>query len=432
MDKGKAPARSPSTLPTPNSDQQTPRPNKRRRLQERDASALPSTNGASISDLQFYDPDQDPDERRRLRQEQRNLYRDLNADQRDEILAEDGTSKLDDLVDRANDTFDKVKQTADATLDSRLMIQASELTLKKTTQLVMGDSSAGIDIDEFVSKCITFMQRGGDFDENADVQPLSTQAHARRQAARRNNDDSEDEQEESGDAYAWDVLGEQACFSHNQRPPAPGFLLGPLSVQKRVRPTQTTQRRGRLRHDPSQAKRPQSLEPEDIQRNENNSAMASAGKIRAQLIEQIDARTQAFEEEISQMQEDMSDDQVAQVMEKHGLYAVHEEANLSLFEFFVNPHSFGQTIENIFHVCFLVKEGQVSIRNDQNGLPTICPADSGGRSEQEAAAAQRYQAVFSLNIPTWKKLIRAYDIREPMITHRQEDQSSRTVRGWYG
>ncbi|KAK7548079.1 Nse4 C-terminal-domain-containing protein [Phyllosticta citricarpa] len=433
MDKGKAPARSPSTLPTPNSDQhQTPRPNKRRRLQDRDArdaSAVPSINGESIDDRQFYDPDQDPDERRRLRQEQRNLFRDF-TDQRDEILAEDGTSRLDELVDRANNTFEKVKQTSDATLDSRLMIQASELTLRKTKQLVMGDGSTGIDIDEYVSKCITFMQSGGNFDEDADVQPLSTQAHARRQAARRNNEDSEEEQEESGDAYAWDVLGEQACFVHNQRPPASGFLLGPLSVQRRVRPTQTTQRRGRLRHDPSQAKRPQSLEPEDIQRNENNSAMASAGKIRVQLIDQLNARVQAFEDEMSQMDDDLSDEEVAKVMEKHGLYSVNEEPNLSLFEFFVNPHSFGQTIENIFHICFLVKEGQVAIRNDENGLPTICPADGRGRSEQEAAAAQRFQAVFSLNKSTWKKIILAYDIQEPMIAHRQEEQSLRT--GWYG
>ncbi|KAK8238623.1 Nse4 C-terminal-domain-containing protein [Phyllosticta capitalensis] len=440
MDKGKGRARSPTTFPTPTSEEnQTPRPNKRRRLQDRDrsardASTAPIQNGDSITGTEFYDPEQDPEERRRLREEQRHLQRDFN-ESRDEILAENGTTKLDEFVDRANRTFGRVKQTSDATLDSRLMIQASELTLRKTTQLVMGDNSAGIDIDEFVSKCITFMQSGGNRDENADIQPLSTQAHARRQAARLNHNDSDDEQEqeESGDAYAWDVLGEQACFCHNQRPPAPGFLLGPLSVQKRVRPTQTTQRRGRLRVDASQAKRPQSLEPEDIQRNDNNSAMSAAGKIRNRLIDVLRSRTEAFEAEAEELAEELVEEKAPEIMEKHGLVLVDQEANLNLFEFFINPHSYGQSVENIFHICFLIKEGQVNIRHDKDGYPTICPMERSERSEQEGSGGVRkYQAIFTLDVPTWRKLIRGFDIREPLIPHRQEEQPARTVRGWYG
>lgn len=44
--------------------------------------------------------------------------------QREETNSSSWSVTVDDLVDRANDTLDKAKQTADATLDSRLMIQA--------------------------------------------------------------------------------------------------------------------------------------------------------------------------------------------------------------------------------------------------------------------------------------------------------------------
>lgn len=86
MDKGKGRARSPTTFPTPTSEEnQTPRPNKRRRLQDRDrsardASTAPIQNGDSITGTEFYDPEQDPEERRRLREEQRNLQRDFNGE----------------------------------------------------------------------------------------------------------------------------------------------------------------------------------------------------------------------------------------------------------------------------------------------------------------------------------------------------------------
>lgn len=84
MDKGKAPMRPPS-MPTPTSDgNETPRANKRRRLQDRDASVATTTtttttNGEPIADLQFYNPDQDPEERRQLRRDLRRQFRDFNG-----------------------------------------------------------------------------------------------------------------------------------------------------------------------------------------------------------------------------------------------------------------------------------------------------------------------------------------------------------------
>ena len=72
------------------------------------------------------------------------------AENRDEILkSNDG--RLTDTVKRANNIFNRVKQTNDATLDSRLLVNVSDLAYRKANQLVLGDSSTGIDVEEFLT-----------------------------------------------------------------------------------------------------------------------------------------------------------------------------------------------------------------------------------------------------------------------------------------
>ena len=50
---------------------------------------------------------------------------------------------------------------------------------------------------------------------------------------------------------------------------------------------------------------------------------------------------------------------------------VSDTGGVSLFDFVVNPRSFGQTVENLFYVSFLIKEGSFGIMNDSENLPTI-------------------------------------------------------------
>ena len=87
------------------------------------------------------------------------------AENRDEILkTNDG--RLTDTVKRANSIFNRVKQTNDATLDSRLLVNVSDLAYRKANQLVFGDSSTGIDVDEFLSKCLSYMRNGGHVEDD--------------------------------------------------------------------------------------------------------------------------------------------------------------------------------------------------------------------------------------------------------------------------
>lgn len=53
------------------------------------------------------------------------------------------------------------------------------------------------------------------------------------------------------------------------------------------------------------------------------------------------------------------------------LMKAQKSHRLSYFEFVLHPTDFGKTVENMFHVSFLVKDGQVGIDLDDKGLPII-------------------------------------------------------------
>jgi len=398
------------------------RASKRRRLSDRDTSTMSpaAERTQSKTDEDYYDPDQDQDERREIRIGLRNNARDIHERQ-EELINGDG-EEFKEAIKIQTKLFEQVRQTSDAMIDSRTLVNMSETALKRTTRIAHGDGSVGVDIDEFVSKCITFMQYGGPLD-NDDEEPASTQAR-RSHAARIGNDDDEEE-ENDGDALAWDVLGARACLAVNKRPAVPGFLLGPLSVQKRAR---STQRQPRLRRDAlAPVQKPQELKAEDLERNEASNLSVLCAGIRERLRRVVDDGARGVEDEAT---DDMDEAEARTVFHKHGL-AMNWE--VSLFRFVVNPHSFAQTVENLFYVSFLVKDGFVAVGKDDDGLPTLRVTEPPTLNERRDKGSARHQAIFSLEFATWKKLIRAFDIEEPIIANRDEEHGTQVgSRGWYG
>lgn len=261
-------------------------------------------------------------------------------------------------LNKANDLFSNIKQTSDATLDSRLLVSTADLSVKRTQHLNVGDATPGIDVNDFIGKCITFMRKG-------DTQPQAAGSTQRRR--RRDNGDADSAEKGSadeGDAFNWEWLGRQACFPNNVRPPVPGFLLGPLSVQKRVR--KQTQRRERLqKRDPRDAVRPEEIKANAIEKSENSNLTTLCRQIRALLNEIQQEGEKKVEDEST---EDMTEDEIMELMAK---YHMSDDGGVSLFRFVINPRSFGQTVENMFYVSFLIKEGAVGILFDSHQLPTL-------------------------------------------------------------
>jgi non-structural maintenance of chromosomes element 4 len=280
----------------------------------------------------------------------------LRLDSRADYL-QSASRGIAETVEKANELYKNVKQTSDATIDSRLLVSAADLSYKKTTQLALGDASAGIDVDEFVSKCITFMKQGPTGDEpDGATQPQRTR--------RRIQNDEVDEGDD-GDALNWDWLGRQACFPHNMRPPVSGFLLGPLSVQKKVR--QQTQRKAReARRNPADAVRPEEIQAKDLEKESTNLTTLCEDIYR--LLAQIQSKgNQDAEAELEERVE-MDDNEVQDMLARHNMA---DTGGVPLFKFCVSPKSFGQTVENLFYVSFLIKEGRVGLEVDSRGIPSL-------------------------------------------------------------
>ncbi|KXT08089.1 hypothetical protein AC579_1469 [Pseudocercospora musae] len=415
-DKGKGRAiESRTSLPTPSSDEtDQSRSQKRKRVtmatQEQDLDEDEDPEEAKFK--KYYDPNQDADTRRQIKRKSRALQREFNEN-RDDYLKSHGT-ELQDTLNRANQNFKNIKQTGDAILDSRLLVDVSGLAVKKAQSMVLGDNSTGLDVDEFITKCVHFMRNGG-MDDDAP----RTQTQRRRQ--------EDDDEEDNDEPLDWEVIGRHVCFPYNSRPPCPTFLLGPLSVQKKVRVL--TQRRARQTQDQNaKESRPETLAKEDMSAPDQNALTQQCANIR-HLLDRHCKRASAAAQRMQTEEGEVDEKRVKQFYKK---YRVSSTGSPSLFDFVVNPHSFGQTVENLFYVSFLIKEGNAGIAPDDNGLATLVLTTPRELEQQRAEKTVKNQSVFSIDYSTWQNLIKAFDITQPLIPHRDDEQPTQVgSRGWY-
>lgn len=51
---------------------------------------------------------------------------------------------------------------------------------------------------------------------------------------------------------------------------------------------------------------------------------------------------------------------------------LEQRGRINLFKFIINPDDFAQSVENLFHLSFLIRDGWVALETNEEGEPEIC------------------------------------------------------------
>ncbi|EJD36000.1 hypothetical protein AURDEDRAFT_92867 [Auricularia subglabra TFB-10046 SS5] len=316
-----------------------------------------------------YDPDQKAEERREVRREYRNLDEELNRKRKD--MQSVSFAYLKGQIDRTSQILRHVKAPQEATLDARIFLQTVQLAGDVAKQ--NAQSTRAFDTDEFIARLVTFM--GG--------RPARAR-HA--EDSEQEDDEEEAEVDASGPELQWEKVARLA-LGHSRRVSVPDFMLGPLAIEAKERIVKK-----RVAHEKvtEPERRPQELKEDDIQKSENETTknVLALGKL----------------------------------LKRH--------KRINLFRFIVNPHDFAQSVENMFYLSFLIREGQCGLEFTENGEPILNtmkpPTD-----EDYAGGARKHQMVLTLEMETWKNAIEVFGIKEPTIPSRPKAVQSGNAK-WYG
>ncbi|KAI6789172.1 hypothetical protein KC331_g391 [Hortaea werneckii] len=244
----------------------------------------------------------------------------------------------------ANSNLDhRVKRTSDAVHDAANISHLSSIVNKRASQILF-DTSIGIDIDDLVDKCIAFMRN------TKKVDHYRTQGQER-QIQHADENDCDGIPEPSLD---WVIFRHHICLRSTKRPAVPNFLLGPLSVEKSHR--RLTQR------EPYQAHKTNSREvhPEVVLNDTLQNATLSESPALTTICTQIMSQ---FSQHIAQAARVLEqrfirhDVETASYKQACTELRVTSNCGIRLFDWIINPHSFGQSVENLFSDTFLIKEG---------------------------------------------------------------------------
>ncbi|KAK7207140.1 Nse4 C-terminal-domain-containing protein [Myxozyma melibiosi] len=324
-----------------------------------------------------YNPSQPIDQRRELRRKYRELTRETHEDRHTFLTASHvGTQLLKRNFEKTNALYEQVQNPQEAAQDSRLYALNTEIFYERTKKLKMG-ATVELDPEEFVSHMALFVY-GDRLQNGADA-------------------DDDDTGFEDDDYQGWARLGDLSA-SFSIRPAVHEFLASHAEPKARrnvgTRSTQGSQFTAAVT-------RPQELTQNDIVQNDNGTNQAVLSVMR--IIKQLDEPT-------------------------------------SLIRLAFNPLSYSQTVENLFNIAFLVRDQKIQLYEDEDGDLIVQDVDlinadtKEGRRLLEDSLATSKQFIFELDLNTWKDLIDAYQIGEPLIPTRAPTVPavSNGTNSWYG
>lgn len=87
---------------------------------------------------------------------------------------------------------------------------------------------------------------------------------------------------------------------------------------------------------------------------------------------------------------------------------------VEFYEFVINPKSFSQTIENIFHLSFSVKQGFAKLSVAPDGRLMVAPSKPTEQAEDGNPIASN-QAVMSMSMAMWRRIVTELELTDALI-----------------
>ena len=194
---------------------------------------------------------------------------------------------------------------------------------------------------------------------------------------------------EDAEEVQWDKMGALA-LKYMRRAPGLDFMLGPMSVSNVTKKRAVAQRRAR--DLPTEAERVVSSEQTDVNEGTTTEDTQQAGG--------------TTQREVSRLMRVIK----------------QQPGPVNFFALVCNPDSFSQTVENVFHLAFLIKEGHASVFvTPQQPVPhvEVTNVHAHNESGQEGAAnVEKRQVLVSMDMQTWKRACSRFNIVESMVPHR--------------
>ncbi|XP_029886569.1 non-structural maintenance of chromosomes element 4 homolog A [Aquila chrysaetos chrysaetos] len=299
----------------------------------------------------------------------RNQYRELiyNVQQNREDMLSSKSNRLTEALEEANKLFSGVSCAREAALDAQFLVLASNLGKEKANEL--RSEMTAFDSLAFAEDLLTFMG-------------------INRIEVEENDSDSEGTSGGYLPSNAWHKLGEET-EKYFRRAPSFHYMLGSFKSDPPV-PRQRIERQKKATG------------------GEEKRAMP------AQLKKMEESHQEATEKEV---------ERILGLLQTH--FKNDPDTPISFFDLVIDPNSFARTVENIFHVSFIIRDGFARLKLDDDKLPIIEPSKDNVGGEDDRSTGARNQVVISLNHQEWKEIVETYEITEPMISpphHRNEEE----------
>nr|XP_009936057.1 PREDICTED: non-structural maintenance of chromosomes element 4 homolog A [Opisthocomus hoazin] len=290
----------------------------------------------------------------------------VSARENREDMLSSKSNRLTEALEEANKLFSGVSCAREAAMDAQFLVLASNLGKEKANEL--HSEMTAFDSLAFAEDLLTFMG-------------------INRVEVEENDSDSESISGGYLPSNAWHKLGEET-EKYFRRAPSFHYMLGSFKSD----PPVPRQRIERQRKAPGgEAKR----------------AMP------AQLKKMEESHQEATEKEV---------ERILGLLQTH--FKNDPDTPISFFDLVIDPNSFARTVENIFHVSFIIRDGFARLKLDDDKLPIIEPSKDDEGKKDDYSAGARNQVVLSLNHQEWQEIVETYEITEPMISppYRNEDE----------